>query len=218
MPSAESTRRIKPPQKRDREATYAALLKAAIAEFSEHGLAGGRVDRIADHAGVNKQLVYHYFGNKDELYQAALETIYKDIRSKESELHLADLPPRAAMETLVGFSFDYLAEHPEFIALVSDENRLEARHLKQFKGVVELHSPLIELIDQTMKRGAAEGVFEDRFGSLDLYLSIAGLCFFFFANQNTLSVIFDRKMCSGAQLARRRQHVVDFVLSAVSAT
>ncbi|WP_127523408.1 TetR/AcrR family transcriptional regulator [Mesorhizobium sp. Z1-4] len=216
MGSTDIRPRTKTPQKRDRAATSEALLNAAIAEFAEHGFAGGRVDRIADSAGVNKQLVYHYFGNKDELYQAALEKIYTDIRSKEGELHLADLPPRAAMETLVGFSFDYLAEHPEFIALIGDENRLDARHLKQFTGIVELHSPLIQLIEQTMKRGAEEGIFDDRFGSVDLYLSIAGLCFFFFANQNTLSVIFNQKMTSGAQVARRRQHVVDFVISAIS--
>jgi TetR/AcrR family transcriptional regulator len=215
MSAENNSKKTKTPQKRDRKATYNSLLSAAVSEFAENGYAGARVDRIAGQAGVNKQLVYHYFGNKDDLYRTALETIYKDIRSRENELHLADLPPRAAMETLVGFSFDYLADHPEFVALIGDENRLEARHLKQAAGVVELHSPLIKLIEDTMKRGAENGEFSNRFGAVDLYLSIASLCFFFFANQNTLSVIFDRKMGSAAQIARRRQHVVDFVLAAI---
>ena len=202
-------------QRRDPEGTSAALLSAAVAEFAEHGFAGGRVDRIAALAGVNKQLVYHYYGNKDDLYQAALESVYRHIREKERELHLDDLPPRAAMEALVAFSFDYLAEHPEFIALINDENRLEARHLRATGNIAEMHSPLIRLVEETMARGVAQGTFEDRFGAVNLYLSIAGLSYFYFANKNTLSVIFGRDMASAAQIARRRQHVVDFVMSAI---
>jgi AcrR family transcriptional regulator len=44
--------------------------------------------------GVNKQLAYHYFGGKDDLYVATLEFIYADIRAREPELHLAELAPR----------------------------------------------------------------------------------------------------------------------------
>lgn len=109
-------------RRRDPVATKAALLRAAVAEFAGKGLAGARIDEIAQRAGVNKQLVYHYFGSKDDIYAAALETVYAEIRERERGLHLGDLPPEAAMERLIGFSFDYLAEHPEFLALLNDEN------------------------------------------------------------------------------------------------
>src|SRR5918997_1851320 len=108
--------------KRDPQATRQALLTAAIAEFAAKGPAGARVDEIARRAGVNKQMVYHYFGNKDDLFRAALEEVYGRIRTRERALNLTDLPPVRAMESLVGFSFDYLAEHPEFIALLNDDN------------------------------------------------------------------------------------------------
>ena len=62
-------------QKRDPEATRRALLGAAIAEFADKGLAGSRVDEIAQRAGVNKQLVYHHFGNKEDLFREKIKRV-----------------------------------------------------------------------------------------------------------------------------------------------
>jgi len=107
-----------------------ALLAAAVAEFAQKGFAGARVDVIAQRAAVNKQLVYHYFQSKQGLYQVALETVYAEIRARERELSLDALDPVEAMARLVGFSFDYLTQHPEFIALLTDENRNRGSHLK----------------------------------------------------------------------------------------
>ena len=58
------------PRIRDRERTRRALLDAALAEFSEKGFAGARVSAIATRAGVNKQLISHYFGGKQGLRDA----------------------------------------------------------------------------------------------------------------------------------------------------
>lgn len=203
------------PQRRDPAATCLSLLKAAVSEFSAFGYEGGRVDRIARQAGVNKQLVYHYFGSKEDLYRAALEEVYREIREREQALHLSDLDPERAMQALVGFSFDYLADHPEFVALINDENRMDARHLKASEKVTEMHSPIVHLVEETLARGVNAGVFNDRFGPVNLYLSIAALSFFYFANRSTLSVIFDRDMGAPAQAARRRQHVIDLISSAL---
>lgn len=203
------------PQRRDPAATWQALLDAAVAEFAEFGFEGGRVDRIARQAGVNKQLVYHYFGSKADLYRTALETVYRRIREREQELHLSDVDPEEAMRRLVGFSFDYLYEHPEFIALLNDENRMAARHLKTSDKVAQMHSPLVRLVEETLARGVKAGVFNDRFGPVNLYLSVAALSFFYLSNHSTLSVIFDRDMMSPAQVARRREHVISLVLSAL---
>lgn len=58
---------------RDAEATRARILAAATQEFADHGIAGARVDRIAATAGASKALLYTYFGNKDELFDAVFE-------------------------------------------------------------------------------------------------------------------------------------------------
>src|SRR5260370_20351878 len=84
------------PQRRDPAATRRKLLAAARREFADSGLAGARVDEIAARAGVNKQLVYHYFGDKDALYLAVLELVYEEIREHQRKLHLERLPPGRA--------------------------------------------------------------------------------------------------------------------------
>lgn len=58
----------------DSAATKQRLLDAAYDEFVAHGLAGARVDRIAKSAKANKQAIYLYFGSKDALFDAVLDT------------------------------------------------------------------------------------------------------------------------------------------------
>ncbi|WP_414476410.1 TetR/AcrR family transcriptional regulator [Microvirga sp. M2] len=201
--------------KRDPQASRQALLTAAIAEFAAKGPAGARVDEIARRAGVNKQMVYHYFGNKDDLFRASLEEVYGRIRARERALNLSDLPPVRAMESLVGFSFDYLAEHPEFIALLNDENRYGAMHLDGLREVQSMHLPLVELIRDALQRGVREGVFRDDIDPINLYISIAGLSYFFFSNNRTLSAIFGTNLGDTKAVAVRRRHVIEFALGAL---
>jgi TetR/AcrR family transcriptional regulator len=201
--------------RRDRDGSRRLLLDAARAEFAAKGLMGARVDEIAHQAGLNKQLVYHYFGSKDELYLAVLERVYAEIRERERGLSLGDLPPEDAMAKLVAFSFDYLAAHPDFIALLNDENGQGGRHLARSRAMHEMHSPLIALIRRTLKVGAGAGVFRAETDPLQLYISIAGLAYFYFSNNRTLSAIFGRDLASPRAIAARRRHVVDFVMAAL---
>ena len=83
---------------------------------------GDSVDEIARAAGVNKSLLYHYFGNKRSLFLAVLEATYARIRGTAAALELEALPPPAAMQNLVDFTWNYFVEHPEFITLVNSEN------------------------------------------------------------------------------------------------
>ena len=63
---------------RDSAATRRRLLKAARGEFPARGIAGARVDRIASAANANKAQIYHYFGDKDGLFDAVLESITEE--------------------------------------------------------------------------------------------------------------------------------------------
>jgi TetR/AcrR family transcriptional regulator len=197
------------------EGTRAALLKAARAAFAEGGLEGARVDDIARRAGINKQLVYHYFGSKDGLYTAVLEAVYHEIREQEAALRLDALPAEEAMRKLIDFSFDYLAKTPDFVRILSDENAHHGRHLKGSAAVPEMNRPIIELIRKTLGRGVEEGVFRRGLDPFHVYLSIAGMSFFYFANIHTLARAFNRPLETPAAMEERRSHIVDFALNAL---
>uniref|UniRef100_UPI000A62305E TetR/AcrR family transcriptional regulator n=2 Tax=Pseudomonadota TaxID=1224 RepID=UPI000A62305E len=85
---------------RDADRSQAAILLAAREEFAGHGLAGARMDRIAERADVNKRLIYYYFGSKDDLFLAVLERVYADIRTAEQQLHLDEVEPVEAVRRL----------------------------------------------------------------------------------------------------------------------
>lgn len=197
------------------ETTRLQLLKAAREAFSEAGLKGARIDDIARRAGVNKQLVYHYFGSKDGLYTAVLEDVYAAIREREADLKLAALPAEEAMRRLIEFSYDYLAENRHFVRLLADENAHGGRHLAASDKVRDLNLPIIELIAETLDRGVEEGIFRRDLNPLHIYLSIAGMSFFYFANIFTISRIFDRAFDTQEALLERRAHIMDFTMNAI---
>src|SRR2546422_8310482 len=60
------------PATRDPERSQERILAAAFREFAAQGFAGARVDRIADRAGINKRMLYHYFGDKEGLFREVL--------------------------------------------------------------------------------------------------------------------------------------------------
>jgi TetR/AcrR family transcriptional regulator len=203
------------PQRRDPAATRNKLLTAARREFAKNGLAGARVDEIAVRAGVNKQLVYHYFGDKDALYLAVLEWVYEEIRTQERKLNLEGLPPERAIKKLIESSFDHLALHPDFIVLLNDENRNGARHVRASPRIEDMHSPLVSMVSKILKEGVRAGTFRRGINPVHLYISIAGLSYFFFSNTPTLSAIFGKDLSSPAAKRARRKHVVDLVMQAL---
>ena len=203
---------VRTPRQRDPERTRRAILEAATAEFVAHGFAGASVNEIAARARVNKRMLYHYYGKKDDLYLAVLERTYKGIRTAETQLHLADLAPRAAIERLVMFTWDYFLEHPEFLSLLNTENMLKGRYLSQSGHIRDLHSPLITMITQVLARGEAEGVFRSGVDPVQLYISIASLGFFYLSNRYTLATIFERDLMSEASLEERGRHIVAVIL------
>jgi TetR/AcrR family transcriptional regulator len=203
--------------KRDPDRTREAILVAAQEEFSAKGLSGGRVDAIARRARANKRMIYHYFGSKDGLYLAAVERVYEGLRGTERTLDLAHLEPEEAIRRLIEFNFDYTRSHPEMVSLINNENLHRARHLKQSKKVRDLHSPLVAMIDDILKRGVAKGVFRAGLDPVEVYITIAAVGYFYLANNWTLSAIFGRDLGTDEACRRRRAHNVDIILHALKA-
>ena len=206
-------RTAKPVQRvRNPELTKRDILVAAREEFCERGLDGARVDRIAERAAANKRLLYHYFGNKEALYSAVLLEAYREIREGESKLHLGDLPPEEAMRKLVEFTFNHFRDNPWFIRLLATENIQRAEFVKKIADIPRLHSPIVAQLRQVLAAGQKRGLFRSGVDPVHLYISIAGVSYFYFSNVHTLSVIFGVPLQSPKEMAMRRAHAVDVIL------
>jgi len=100
------------PRPRNSKATKELLLAAASEEFSEFGLAGARIDRIAERAGANKRLLYVYFGDKDQLFDTVLarhiEALMESIPLKDGDL-----------TAFAAARFDFMLANPQVSRLSS---------------------------------------------------------------------------------------------------
>jgi AcrR family transcriptional regulator len=192
--------------------TRARILAAAKSEFARAGLGGARVDRIAALAGANKRMIYYYFGNKDELFGAVLEEAYAHIRESEKALHLDAIDPAEAIRRLVAFTWHYFLENPEFLSLLNTENLHRAEHVKRSRKVRRMHLPFVALIGEILERGRRTGEFRAGVDAVQLYISIAGLAFFYLANRYTLSAIFGRDLTVRKARDERLTHMTDLVL------
>jgi AcrR family transcriptional regulator len=197
---------------RDADRTQQEILRAAMQEFSQCGLGGARMESIAERASVNKRLIYYYFGSKESLFLAALETTYADIRDAERELRLESMDPPEAVRTLVAFTWQHYLKHPEFLTLLNTENLHRAKHLRQSKRVREMNSPLVQLLGDVLERGRRDGVFRGGVDPVHLYISIAGLAYFYLSNNPTLSTIFARDLMSRKALSERLSHIIEMVM------
>src|SRR5579862_4366665 len=97
----------------DTEGTRRRLKEAATAEFAERGPDGATMAGIAERAGINKERIYRYFGDKEALFDSVLS------RELERLAAAVGQPPQRLEDIgeYAGRTFDYQAEHPELIRL-----------------------------------------------------------------------------------------------------
>jgi len=189
------------------------ILNAATQEFSSKGFDGARVEAIAKAAGVNINLIYHYFGNKETLFVSVMEDAYRLIRTHHNDMNLRALDPVAAMADLVRSTFELFSENRHIIGLLASENVHEACHIRQSDEIENLYNPLLDFITETLARGEAEGVFRSGVDPVELFITISAQSYFHLSNRHTLGFILHRDLASAESLAARKAHAVDVVLS-----
>jgi AcrR family transcriptional regulator len=196
----------------DPEGTKRNIIEVATKEFAENGLSGARIDEIAAKTKASKRMIYYYFGDKDGLYLKVLENAYSEVRATETALDLEDLPPLAALEKLVRFTFDHHNSHEDFIRLVMIENIHHGEYLAKSPVIQKLNVTAIDAVRDLYERGVELGVFRAGLDPVELHWQISALCFFNVSNRSTFSNIFKRDLGSKKSLASLRSAVVEMVM------
>lgn len=144
------------PRPRNAQATQELLLAAAATEFAEHGLAGARIDRIAERAGANKRLLYVYFGDKEQLFETVLQNEIGKLVQQTPFLD-GDLVAFAAHR------FDYMRAHPETARLAA-WRRFE-RNTHWSEAETDSYRERVEMVAAAQR----EGHLDDSLPAVDLF-------------------------------------------------
>jgi AcrR family transcriptional regulator len=191
--------------KRDPEGTRRRILEAAKEQFSKLGLAGARVDAIASVADTNERMLYYYFGSKEGLYVAVLEAMYGDFANREGDLNLSVLQPADAIRTLAQSIWTYQRDHPQWLNLINNENLHEGRYLERSDKLRSIISPVVDVLRETLARGATAGEFRDDVDAVDFYVTLVGLGYFVLSNRFTLAAFTGRNYSE----TRRQEAIFD---------
>jgi AcrR family transcriptional regulator len=182
---------------RDSQATKELLLAAATEEFAEHGPAGARVDRIAERAGANKRLLYVYFGDKDDLFEAVME------RQVEQRAEAVPLTPDD-LGAYAGAAFDHLLKNPQALRLATwrtfERGEPTEAELVGYKQK-------LEAISQAQR----DGKLYDGMSAVDLMAITVRLLASWLAAPPALMAVAGKDPFSPARLRQHRKALVDAV-------
>jgi TetR/AcrR family transcriptional regulator len=201
----------KPRQARDPEATKAQILNAAEEEFARHGLSGARMEAIAAGTGVTKAMIYYYFENKEQLYQAVLQRPANELLDAIKQLPLDELAPEKALEMLVRGAIAHEASHPYQQMILFQE---ASQNRGKYFAKADWQAPFAYLL-KILERGMADGTFRP----VDPWLTainIAGVCNFYFTTyDNVKHIAPDWDFRNPAMVERHTQEAIAFILAGV---
>ena len=196
-------------------ATRENILRAAIDLFAKSGFAGARVEKISKAARSTDRMIYYYFGSKEGLFVAVLETIYKELGDAEGALDLSGLNPDESLRAIIRFTWNHYRTHPEMLTLLNNENLHQGKHVARSKHVKELSFPLLAILTEVLTRGVKEKVFRPDITPNDLYIAMCALGYFYLSNRFTMSAFLGADLMAPTALANWQEVMEDVLLSFV---
>lgn len=198
------------------EKSRASILRAAVGEFAEHGIAGARTDAIAQAARVNKALLYYYFKDKDALYEAVLDHVFSGLRDRLMPVLESELEPREKMLEYAGRYFDYIAANPRFPRVVQGEwMRMGPKGNPQMLRIArEYFAPIYKRVSEMLREGAEKRQFRE-VNPMDFLPTMVGIIIFYFSTAPAMKTLLKVDPLARERIAERRRFVLEFIAAAL---
>lgn len=211
----------KRPRERDSEVAREAILRAAEEAFAAHGFSGARVDAIAEAAGYNKALIFHYFGDKLGLYRALMSrtkgqlfarlipNVERVLGDGTRDVTAADV--RAFAADTIGTVFDFYAEHPNNALILAWE---AAEGWRMF-SVCAPATPYnwSGRVRELIARGQAAGIVRRDLDPVILFTTVMSLPLIHFVSLPRFQLMFpETEFTTHAALAHACEQITELVL------
>ena len=197
---------------RNAERSRQDILAAAEQQFGEKGFYGARIDAIAQQSGLNKNMLYIYFGSKEELYRQVLLNMYRRMEEVERRLLERNLEGVELIAELIGAYYDFLEQNPSFVNILMSENLMQGQFLRQLPRECIARRTLSELAAR-IRKSCGEGVFRADVDEQQTVLTMITICFCNFSNRYTLSQLTGCDLNDPAVQETRKKQTIDIMLS-----
>ena len=170
------------------------ILDSAMEEFSQLGLAGGRVDRIAKRAGVNKAMLYYYFHSKEGLFKEVLRSHFSQLIPLVVAEIREPVTPQTFLERIPRLYIGFFRKNPRLIRLVALNLATDLKVVSTlFSSLLNEVTPehLALSISNKIALWSSQGLLRQN-DPMQIMINILSLCTFFFLAKPMVEVAFDR--------------------------
>jgi AcrR family transcriptional regulator len=189
------------------------IYKAAKVVFQRKGMAGARMQDIAEEAGINKALLHYYFRSKEKLFQSVFQDIISKIAPALLGILVSELPLQQKVEGVVEKYLDLLEENPYIPIFILNELRSEPDKIAQKIGLIDRVSlePLGRQLEEEYRKGNIKQI-----DPMQFLLNLVSLCVFPFIGKPILKEIFGIQDSKFNQLiSERRMLIPEFIMNAL---
>jgi TetR/AcrR family transcriptional regulator len=210
----------------DAEGAREAILNAAEEVFAEHGFDGARIDTIAEKAGYNKSLIFHYYDDKLGLYTAVL----KRVEQQSNELQARTLAPLMADESLtsdpnkfrtflgaiVRLIFDVMVENPRMVRMLAWENAEGWQTTKKIAS--QFNTDDEKQFIRLLRKAQDAGIMHPGINRNIVFFIAFSSCLSYLTFIPRLAIVSnDEDLSSPEALARAREMIVEFIIHGIMA-
>jgi TetR/AcrR family transcriptional regulator len=204
-----------PPRRRDAALTRQSLLETATRHFAEQGLEGARIDEIAADAGANKRMIYVYFGSKEDLYAAVLQSLFERVFTALSVPSPGDPPPERVRQAIRSY-FHFLAANDALVRLMARELLSSGRRASE--ALVDRVAEGLKDVREALAEGVRTGAFLPGLDIRQVMLSIQALCLGHLTHQPIAKVLLKRDLTRRQVREATASHIAELVLRGICAS
>lgn len=195
------------------EQTRQKIMSAAEQVFSGKGLYGARVDEISLAAGVNKRMIYEYYGNKEELYKTVLENVYRRLGECEQIITgcSAEVDATEAIRMIIPAYFTFLRNNDSYVKMVMWENLNQAKYFDE-KGLSDIRNPMKRALREIIQNGQTRGQFRPDIDVAQVLMTLFACTYNYFSNIHTMNRVMKTDLHSAEEIRQRVEHVTELLL------
>lgn len=195
------------------ENTEAEILNAAKAVFQEKGMAGARMQEIADKAGINKALLHYYYRSKQLLFEAAFKSAFLLLAPQLNKVLNDDSDLFEKIRNFTKKYVSFVIKHPYLPNFVIQELNKNPEFIQKLRA--EKNFPSIDKFKLQVNEAIAQGIIKP-IEAEQLFINVISLNVFPFIGEPLLKGMVNADDTTYREILEKRTTVVaDFIINAI---